>query len=202
MRHDSHGLGDGLGEDDKRQESARLVSDALAGAMPRALIAEGRAERLAADWIARVDRAIAAGFSPFPRYPLDSSIREGLFEVRQSRQVVRGLEGAESALAMQDLGLSKAVATRPESDRRRVSRLLVVSADGSGRFYHGVGRLRERYFVRLEVVLIECDEMELGGATFGEGRRARALMINHKLAVARFLTRLDEFGDSPLTPTG
>jgi len=177
---------------DEGSPTPRLAPDALAEAMPRALIAEGRAAGLAADWVERVARATAAGLPAYPRFPLVPSIREGLFEARRARRIVRGLEGVESALATQELGFAQAAATRPDSNRRRVSRLLVVSADGSTRFYRGVDRLLDRFGTRLEVVLIECDEMELGGATFGDGRRARALMIDHKDAVVRFLTLLDE----------
>ncbi|MCP4906362.1 MAG: hypothetical protein GY910_15400 [bacterium] len=160
--------------------------------MPRSLIAEGRAERLALDWVARVDRAVAEGEPAFPRYPLCAGLRVALFEARRARRVVRGLEGAEGALGTQERGLAQAAATRPEANRRRISRLLVVSADGSARFYRGVDRLRHRYAARLEAVLVECDEIELGGAVFGDGCRARALMIDHKEAVARFLGVLDE----------
>ena len=134
----------------------------------------------------------ATGLPAFPRYPLGPAVGEGLFEARRAGRVVRGLEGAENALETQELGLAKAPATRPDANRRRVSRLLVVSADGSARFYRGVERLLDRFHVRLEVVLLECDEVELGSAAFGDGRHARALMIDHKEAVARFLTLLDE----------
>jgi len=160
--------------------------------MPRVLIAEGRAEAFARDWAARVEQATATGLPAFPRYPLGPAIGEGLFEARRAGRLVRGLEGAESALETQELGLAKAPATRPDSNRRRVSRLLVVSADGSARFYRGVERLLARFHVRLEVVLLECDEVELGSAAFGDGRHARALMIDHKEAVVRFLTLLHE----------
>ncbi len=168
--------------------SARVLADA----MPRAMIAEGRAEGFAEDWVERVKRATAAGLPAFPRYPFEPAVREGLFEARRAGRLVRGLEGAESALETQELGLARAPATRPDSDRRRVSRLLVVSADGSARFYRAVERLLEQFRVRLEVVLLECDEVELGSAAFGDGRRARALLIDHKQAVVRFLGRLDE----------
>ena len=169
-----------------------LTVDGLAEAMPRFLIAEGLSEGIAADWILRMEQAATAGRPVLPWYPLEPTVREGLFEARQARQVVRGLEGAQSALESQDLGLSKAAATRPGENRRRISRLLVVSGDGSQRFYRDVARLRHRFQVRLEVVGLECDESELGAAAFGEGRYARALMIDHKDSVIRFLTILGQ----------
>lgn len=180
---------------DESNPPQRLTLRALADAMPRALIAEGLAEGLAKDWVARLDRALEAGQPAYPRYPLVPRVREALFEARRARQLIRGLEGAENALETQESGLAQAAATRPGSNGRRVSRLLVVSADGSPRFYRGVDRLLERYGVRLEVVLIECDEVELGSAAFGEGKHARALMLDHKEAVARFLAVLYELAE-------
>lgn len=168
----------------------RLDPEQLAGAMPRALIAEGRAESLAVDWVQRAEQARADGFPALARYPLDSGLGVALFEARRSRRLVRGLEGAEAALESQERGLALAAAARPDSGQRRISRLLIVSADGSSRFYDQVGRLLERYRARLEVVLLECDESQLGGAAFGPGRRARALLLEHKQAVTDFLVRL------------
>ena len=168
----------------------RIDAERLAGAMPRVLIAEGSAAALARDWVRRLERARSEGLPALARYPLDSSLRDALFEARRSRRVVRGLEGAEAALESQERGLSQAAAARPDPSQRRISRLLIVSADGSSRFYAQVGRLLERYGTRLEALLLECDESELGGAAFGPGRRARALLLEHKEAVAEFLVRL------------
>ncbi len=168
----------------------RLEPERLAGAMPRVLIAEGRASALAEEWVRRALQARAEGLPALARYALDPRLRDALFEARRSRRIVRGIEGAEEALERQERGLARTAAARPESSQRRISRLLIVSADGSARFYGQVGRLLERYGTRLEAVLLECDESDLGAAAFGPGRRARALLLEHKEAVAEFLNRL------------
>jgi len=171
-------------------ERERLDPERLAGAMPRVLIAEGHASALAVDWVRRLEQARSAGLPAIARYPLDAGLRDALFEARRSRRLVRGLEGAEDALARQERGLAEAAAARPDPGQRRISRLLIVSADGSSRFYDQVARLLARYGSRLEVLLLECDESELGSTAFGAGRRARALLLEHKQAVADFLMRL------------
>lgn len=168
----------------------------LAGAFPRALIAEGRAERLATRWVERREAAVAASLPPIPRFALEPALAAGLFDARRARQLVRGLEGAEAALAKEAVGLSQAAATQAAPGQSRVSRLLVVSADGSARFYQQVERLRARFGERLEVVLIECDDEALGECVFGAGKRVRALMLERKEAVIRFLTALDELDES------
>jgi hypothetical protein len=171
----------------------------LAASMPRSLIAEGLAEALAADWMGRVTMAQDSGHPALPRYPLCESIRQGLFEARRGRRLVRGLEGIESALEAEEAGLAKAPATRPEAGRSRISRLLVLSSDGAPRFYHTAERLRTRFASRVATVIVDCHEDELGEATYGAGQRARALMLDHKEAVTEFLLILDEIrtGETP-----
>ena len=115
------------------------------------------------------------------------------FEAYDGRpQAGRGLEGAETTLASEEAGLQAASATRPEATTARISRLLVVSRDGSPRFYRQVEKLQARYASRLEVLMFDCDELELGEAVFGRGKRARAVLLDHKQAVVGLLTALDD----------
>jgi len=171
--------------------------EALEAAWPRILIANGRAPGLAAWWVRSRQQAEGRGLPRIARHALDSSVEAGLFDARRARRLERGLEGAETRLAAEEAGLKKTAAARPASDGVRISRLLVVSGDGSERFYRQVESLRARFANRLEVLLLDCDDEALGAAAFGPGRRARALLIHHKEAVVRFLSILDvEPGDS------
>ena len=120
-----------------------------------------------------------------------------LADARRARRLERGLEGAEAALDAEEAGLSAAAATRPEAAASRISRLLVVSRDGSPRFYRQVEKLQARHASRLEVLMFDCDELELGEAAFGRGRRARAVLLDHKQAVIGLLTLLDDTLEDP-----
>lgn len=166
-------------------------SEALALAWPRSLIADGNAPRLAAWWVGSRQSAASRGLPRIARHRLDRSIEAGLFDVRRARRLARGLADAEALLETEEAGLKKTASTRPDANRVRISRLLIVSGDGSERFYRQVEKLRERFSNRLEVLLLDCDEAALGAAAFGPGRRARALLIHHKEAVVRFLSILD-----------
>jgi hypothetical protein len=170
---------------------ASQESEALALTWPRPMIADGTASQIAAWWVASRREADSLGLPPIPRHPMARSITDALFDARRARRLERGLEGAEKLLAGEDAGLKKAAATRSEADAVRISRLLVVSADGSERFYRQVAKLQQRFANRLEVLLLDCDDEELGAAAFGRGRHARALLIHHKDAVMRFLSALD-----------
>ncbi len=174
-----------------RSEGVAEECEALAAAWPRPLIADGSAPGLAAWWVGSRHRAAALGLPRIARHHLDRSIEVGLFDARRARRLARGLEGAETLLAAEEAGLKMSASSQTKSDRARISRLLVVSGDGSERFYRQVERLRERFVNRLEILLLDCDDEALGAAAFGRGRRARALLIHHKDAVVRFLSILD-----------
>ncbi len=184
-------------------EAARAVKDAVEGedafspdvralaeTWPRALIAEGWGEGLAEWWILSRARSVAMGGPPFAATEFSPAIGQALFEARRARRLVRGLEGAEAALAAQEIGLSQTAAAQTQSGRPRVSRLLVVSQDGSPRFYHQVEKLQASFAQRLQVLRIECDEEALGYAIFGGSQRARAILLDHKEAVLLILETL------------
>lgn len=177
--------GDGL------SKNSLAARDALAAAWPRPLIAEGHAIGLATWWVHARASAVARGLPPIPRCPMDRAISNGLFDARRARRLVRGLEGAELLLAAEAEGLEKSRVSNPEPAPARISRLLIVSADGSERFYRQVSKLYMNFSNRLEVLLVDCDEAALGAAAFGQGQPTRALLIDHKDAVVRFLALLD-----------
>jgi hypothetical protein len=101
--------------------------------------------------------------------------------------VIRGLEGAERALAAEDRGLRLVHGAGAMGSHVRVSRLLVLAADGAERFYRHVETLLRRHGPRLLAVRVDADAGVLGELLFGPGRLARLLMIEHKEAVSAVL---------------
>ena len=192
--------GDGTAGDGDRQGEAvgdaHVEVEALAGSWPRILIEAGTADSLARRWVASRRAAVAAGRPPHAHHPLSPALAAILSEIRRARRLVRGLEAAEEALTIQAQGVRRAVSSAPPAVRR-VSRLLLVSADGSPRFYRNIESLIRKFGETLEVLIIPCDELELGTAAFGADNRARALLVDHKDAVARVLDCLGEFDPGP-----
>ena len=166
--------------------------EALAGRWPRILIEAGAADSLARRWVASRRAAVATGRPPHAHHPLSPALASVLSEIRRGRRLVRGLEAAEESLTVQAQGVRLAVSPDQPS-ARRVSRLLIVSADGSTRFYRNIERLVRQSGETLEVLVIPCDELALGTAAFGAENRARALLVDHKDAVVRVLDCLGEF---------
>lgn len=175
---------------------AELEARALAARWPRALIEQGAADGLAAQWATSRWASSAAGRPAFAHHRLTPDLASALFEARRSRRLVRGLEAAEEVLEAQSRGVRRAVPdpSAPSSPGPgRISRLLLTSADGSERFYRNINNLMRNYGETLEVLVLTCDELELGAAAFGKEQRARAVLVEHKEAVVRILLCLGRF---------
>ncbi|MCW5892250.1 MAG: hypothetical protein KIT14_17150 [bacterium] len=94
-----------------------------------------------------------------------------------------GLEGAETRLAAERAGLGPDPAPR-------VSRLLVCSNDGAERFYRTVERLVRTHAPRVLALVVDADAAALGSACFGREATARAVLVEHRDAVAAALFAL------------
>lgn len=187
-------------------EDARIVA-ALSGRWPKGLAGTEAGTALARRWVESRAFARRSGEPPHPHHRLTPALVDALFEVRRARRLVRGLEACESALAHQAAGVEAAGAKAasnpalgantapPAAPARppRVSRLLVVSSDGADRFYRSVERLARIHQGTLEVLVVPADELELGQAIYGPEQRVRAVLVEHKEAVARVLGALDAF---------
>lgn len=115
-------------------------------------------------------------------------MKTALVSARQAGFVVRGLEAAERKLAEEERGLALVPAQERKADAAvRISRLLLVTNDGSGRFYRNVESLLRRHGPRIHAIRLEIDEHELGEFLYGPDRVARLVLLEHKNAVAAFL---------------
>ena len=125
---------------------------------------------------------------------LSSELETALRNAHNADQVVRGLENAERRLVLEERGLR--IADRKSNVRRgeRVSRLLVMSDDGSERFYRKVESLLRLYGPRVLAVRLEVDAATLGELILGQGRLARLLMLEHKAAVSAALLAMAGHG--------
>jgi len=163
----------------------------LAEAWPRSLIAAGQGRALARWWRAQERAAADRDEPPLARVAASKALLDQLAAARRARRLHRGLEGAATVLGSEEAGLRLAAATRSGDAGVRISRLLLVSADGSARFYRQVVALRQQYASRLEALMLDCDDLRLGEAIYGQGRRARAVLSSHKEVVAELLSTIE-----------
>lgn len=103
---------------------------------------------------------------------------------------MRGLEGAERALATEARGLARVDRRTGVERGGRVSRLLVLADDGSERFYRTVESLLRRHAPRVLALRLSVDEAALGRLLFGRDEVARLLLVEHKDAVSAVLLAL------------
>jgi hypothetical protein len=72
----------------------------------------------------------------------------------------------------------------------RIARLLLVTTDGSPRFYRQVARALAAHGGRTLALAVACDAMTFGRRVFGADATAKAVGLVHKDAVAAVLLAL------------
>jgi hypothetical protein len=118
------------------------------------------------------------------------SLEKALEGAQRERRLVRGLEQIEKVLEREAHGQSLADARSATPRGSRVSRLMLVSNDGTERFYRQVERLVVTQSPRLLAILLDADSGQFASSVPEAGGVVRALMIEHKELVASVLTAL------------
>jgi hypothetical protein len=154
--------------------------------LPRAVEADPRSEA-----VHTALRAVATPLWPgaeieVPSVPPSEAIRGALSAAGAAGRVGRGLEAIAARLDAEAHGLRAA----GMGDAARASRLLIVSDDGSERFYRQVGRVLREHGHRVLALRLRCDAATLGATVFGAGTTAKAACVSHKAAVAGVLLAL------------
>jgi hypothetical protein len=158
--------------------------------LPRAVEESPRVEAVRAALRADVRPLWAGGTLGVPHIPLTSALRSALGTLGAAGRLVRGLETAEATLAGERRGLDALPAETRRRQGRRVSRVLLVSADGAERFHRQVERLVLAHAPRVVACRLGCTSAELGAAAFGAGAVAKLVLSGHKSAAAALLTAL------------
>lgn len=127
-----------------------------------------------------------------PHADLSPALEAALKSAFSARQIVRGFEAAQSALAAQERGLQNVNRKTGVARGQRISRLLVLADDGAERFYRNVEGLLQRHEPRVLALRLSADECTLGQLLFGPGEVARLLLVDHKSAVSAVLLALVE----------
>jgi hypothetical protein len=121
---------------------------------------------------------------------LTSPFARELQHIVNADLATQGLEQIEKLLAREQKGLKALAEKAPQSER--ISRLLLVSKDGSERFYRDCDRLLRSHSQRLVACKLDIDGDGFGRALFGFPKLTRALLITDKRAVARALLSMME----------
>ena len=159
--------------------------------LPKDVVADPRHDALAAKLEASARPLWEQGRVLVPEAAFNEALGAALAEALAEGEACQGLEGAESALAIEQKGLDalrrKAPAAAPSP---RASRVLFLANDGSTRFYRDAEALLLRHADRLLGCRLAIDGDALGKALLGEARLVRAVLVTDKRAAARALLAL------------
>ncbi len=158
--------------------------------LPRKLNDEPVAAHLGRELALRAHPLWEGGDVSAVRVEVGEDVEEALRGARASGRIVRGFEGAERALAANQLGLKLADQKTGVERGARVSRLIVLADDGSERFYRNVESLLRRHAPRVLALRLSANEDAVGQLLFGPDQRARLLLVEHKDAVTHVLLAL------------
>ncbi|MFN2377484.1 MAG: hypothetical protein ABR538_13175 [Candidatus Binatia bacterium] len=154
--------------------------------LPKTIEADPRASRLSEHLLRRARPLWSGAVFHAASLAPGEAVKAALLSANQAGFVVRGLEAAERRLAEEERGL--ALAAQPDRNAAvRISRLLLVTNDGSERFYRNVEGLLRRHGPRLHAIRLEIDEHDLGELLYGPDRVTRLVLLEHKNAVAALL---------------
>ena len=125
-----------------------------------------------------------------PSFGFSESVINSLHSARRSGRLTRGLEDAEKKLSAEKAGIANIDIKTGSQRNERISRLALITNDGSERFYRQTKKLVEQNRPRVLAVHLDMTSVELGERLFGPGKRVLFLLINHKDAVIDFLSSL------------
>jgi hypothetical protein len=129
-----------------------------------------------------------------PQLALTASMEKALSLSRRAGQLRGGLESIESTLGKEKSGLI-AVARRQKlktDPSARLSRLLIMSTDGSERFYRHCEMLLSLHADRMIGLQLDAQSQLIGRKFFGKEAQVKALLVSHKDFVVRVLESLAE----------
>ena len=121
------------------------------------------------------------------RWPLDSALKKALEKACLSEDLIQGLEAISKSLDREQKGL-KALKSQPgQTQNQRFSRFILLSNDGSERFYHDAESILVKHSDRCLGCVIETSADNFGESFTKKENPAKALMINDRKLLEAFL---------------
>jgi hypothetical protein len=129
-----------------------------------------------------------------PTLNLTTSMEKALSLSRRAGQLRGGLESIESMLGREQAGqrAMRKKQRQPQDNINRLSRLLIMSSDGSERFYRHCEMLLATHADRMIGIQLNTQSQLIGQKFFGKEAQVKALLVSHKDFVVRVLESLAE----------
>lgn len=123
---------------------------------------------------------------PVTELELDPKLAFALNAARGTGHLVQGLELIDDKLRREEKGLAALRAKTGQAQGQRLSRLILLAADGSERFYHDVESVLTKHADRAWAFRLDAKSDALGAYT-PKGNPTKALMIDDRKALVLFL---------------
>ena len=157
---------------------------------PRQLEADGSAEIIRGELMARTSKLWTGGTIDVPVISLSEPMKKALKQARLRGRIRFGFEPILQKLASEKRGITN---VREQTDAPygdRISRLLLFSNDGAERFYRHIEQILEAHAPRLLCCLLDIDGGALGELFTGKGSSIKIIMAEHKDVVSNVLRAL------------
>ena len=125
-----------------------------------------------------------------PILDLSEALQKSLLSARRAGRLHPGMAAAALQLASERKGLQKLQSTTGKKQAPRISRLILLSNDGTDRFFRETEHLLEQNAPRVLALRLNTDSQTLGHLLLGKNRIAKLLLIAHKDAVVKVLQAL------------
>ncbi len=123
-----------------------------------------------------------------PVLAANTELRKHIFYAKSIGELIIGLEAIEKALTNELRGLQKVCATQAQGER--VARLLIVTNDGSSRFYRELTFLQGKQGARLMICRLDVDSAMMGDILCLKNKHVKAVLLNRKRSVVNVLKSL------------
>lgn len=153
--------------------------------LPRQLVSDPKAEGLLEQLFSCTRKLNQESGFVIPVFELTDAFKKSLLTARRAGHAVRGFDNASEILLLERNGILKL--NKQDGQGNRISRLVLISNDGSDNFYNKVNNLLVKYSPRVLGSVIDADSYVLGSLLFGEGKIAKLILIDHKDAVSGVL---------------
>ena len=159
--------------------------------LPRSLDADSNSAALIRAALKSDVRALwSSGTFLVPHFPANASLLKALSYARHCRKLCSGLENIEEMLKREEQGFAALKTRGAATPSQRVSRILLMSSDGTERLYRACESLLKRHEERVLGMRLEMTSDEMGNMFFGKERMVKVMMVEHKDFVTHVLKSL------------
>jgi hypothetical protein len=135
------------------------------------------------------------GKRQIPLVEINDNVLKSLAFVRRCGSLRIGLEQIQVMLQAEENGLAQTKKSRPDENTseanliKKISRIIILSNDGSERFYRHCETILNRYSYRVLGIKLNVPSSILGNVFYGRADKdVKALFVNRKDAVLRVLS--------------